>query len=386
MRDELTDPTGSPSRRRAQTAMIAAVCAALTIAACGGGDGGSTATSGGASATASADASGCEGEGTKVAIALHFRGPFTEELARGARQAAADCGADLQVVGPDKADPPAATQAFRDVIAAGAQGVAYVASPPEIWRPVVEEAIADGIEVAALNVPTTELGDDNPIYVGADEKEIGLQLGKTIADKLGPDAEGQVVVGICIAGLGVLEDRVEGVKQAFAENAPGIEVLGPFDVKQEAGQNFSAWSALVTKYPDAKAFIGVCPFDTPSLDRIKDSTGGDWLFGSTDFDGDNLRSVQEGGSTVQVGQNPYIQGYVPIRLLIESIAMGKEIPHEPGGAWISSGVDVVTADNVEEAISRGKSDEESRLFYQDQVDEIFADPSAHTQSLEGFGG
>jgi ABC-type sugar transport system substrate-binding protein len=378
---------GGPWFRSHKVLLVLVAILALAVAGCGGDDddggGGGGGDSGGASAQAAAGE--CAGDGTKVALALHFRGPFPAELERGAEQAAADCGADLQVVGPDDADPPAAVQAARDAVAAGARGVAYVASPPETWRPAIEDFQSSGIEVAALNVPNTDLGDNNPLYVGADEKEIGLALGEAIGEELGPDATGDAIVGICIAGLGVLEDRVTGVKESLAEVAPGLKVRGPFDVKQEAGQNFAAWGALVGRYPDAKAFIGVCPFDTPSLDRIKEDRGGDWLFGSTDFDGENLRSVQEGGSTVQVGQNPYIQGYVPVRMLIEKIAMDKDMPQLPGGVWIPSGVDVVTKDNVDEAIARAESDEETAAFYEDQITEIFEDPSAVAESLADFG-
>jgi ABC-type sugar transport system substrate-binding protein len=385
MPDRRTPAPGRPWLRPRAVQLLLVAVLALAFAACGDDDGDGSGSGDAGGGNAQAAAGECAGDGTKVALALHFRGPFPAELERGAKQAAADCGADLQVVGPDDADPPAAVQAARDAVAAGARGVAYVASPPETWRPAIEDFQSSGIEVAALNVPNTDMGDDNPLYVGADEKAIGLALGEAIGEELGPDAQGDAIVGICIAGLGVLEDRVAGVKESLAEVAPGLNVRGPFDVKQEAGQNFAAWGALVGRYPKAKAFIGVCPFDTPSLHRIKKSTGGDWLFGSTDFDGENLRSVQEGGSTVQVGQNPYIQGYVPVRMLIEKIAMGKDMPQQPGGVWISSGVDVVTKENVDEAIARGESDEETAAFYEDQISEIFDDPSAVAQSLADFG-
>ena len=41
----------------------------------------------------------------------------------------------------------------------------------------------------------------------------------------------------------------------------GIEVLGPFDVKVAANENYAAWEALLAANPDAKAKIGLCAPD-----------------------------------------------------------------------------------------------------------------------------
>ena len=45
----------------------------------------------------------------------------------------------------------------------------------------------------------------------------------------GAEATGQVIIGNCFPGFPVLENRAVGVQESLAE-APGLEVLGPFDV------------------------------------------------------------------------------------------------------------------------------------------------------------
>ena len=52
--------------------------------------------------------------------------------------------------------------------------------------------------------------------------------------------------------------------------APGLDhVLGPFDVKVAATENYAAWEALLTANPDAVALIGLCAPDVASLGKLQ---------------------------------------------------------------------------------------------------------------------
>ena len=51
--------------------------------------------------------------------------------------------------------------------------------------------------------------------------------------------------------------------------AAGLEVLGPFDVKVAANENYAAWEALLAANPDAKALVGLCAPDIASLGKLQ---------------------------------------------------------------------------------------------------------------------
>ena len=88
--------------------------------------------------------------------------------------------------------------------------------------------------------------------------------GKVLEQLGGASATGKVIVGNCFPGFPVLENRAKGVQESLAA-AAGIEVLGPFDVKVAANENYAAWEALLAANPDAKALVGLCAPDIASL-------------------------------------------------------------------------------------------------------------------------
>ena len=51
--------------------------------------------------------------------------------------------------------------------------------------------------------------------------------------------------------------------------AAGLEILGPFDVKVSADENYAAWEALLAANPDAEALIGLCAPDIASLGKLQ---------------------------------------------------------------------------------------------------------------------
>ena len=78
----------------------------------------------------------------------------------------------------------------------------------------------------------------NAPYVGERSVESGRILGRMVVEKLGgADAKGTVVIGICFPGFPVLENRAKGVQESL-KAAPGLNVLGPFDVKVSEVENY----------------------------------------------------------------------------------------------------------------------------------------------------
>ena len=77
----------------------------------------------------------------------------------------------------------------------------------------------------------------------------GRILGKMIVDKLGgASAKGKVIIGNCFPGFPVLENRAKGVEESL-KAAPGLTVLGPFDVKVSAVDNYNHWEQLYAANP-----------------------------------------------------------------------------------------------------------------------------------------
>jgi ABC-type sugar transport system substrate-binding protein len=355
---------------------LALVLVAALVTACGGSDkpAASEPASGGTQTTAG-HGSGCDANGAKLALVVHIRIPFTQQIADGGTSAAHDCNAGYTVAGPPSAaDPPAAIQAFQTVVQTGAKGVAVIPFPTtDLWRRPIEDALQQGVKIDLSQVS----GDLGVPVVTGNDKEMGRKMAQTAIDAIGAGATGTVVVATCAAGVPVLDDRVAGIKETFAQKAPGLKVVGPLDSGQPAPQNYSNWSAIVQKNPDAKAFLGPCAFDAYNLAKIKRQTKKDFAIVGVDLEPESLRGIEDGTILAILNGNPYLQGYIPIRLLAESIAKGTKL----SAGWIDPGLEVVKKGAAAEWLTRLKSPAAVAAYYKPQVDKLFANVDSAIQPL-----
>ena len=281
-------------------------------------------------------------EPIQIAFVTHVRGnPFIQQIIEGAQAAADDLGVELVTGGPEAFDADAQLRLIQDFVAAGADGVA-TSIAGESMANGLNELIDSGIPVVQFNLLSTSV---NAPYVGERSTESGRILGNAVLEQLGGEsATGTVIIGVCVQGFPVLENRGRGVAEALSA-APGLEVLGPFDVGVDPVDNYSRWEQQLAANPDAVALIGLCAPDVESLGRLKEASGADFVAGGYDLTEGNLNAVQEGNAFVTLGQSAFVQGYLPVALLVHSIRTGE--PLAP--AFYDSGTQVVTADSVDMA-------------------------------------
>ena len=104
-----------------------------------------------------------------------------------------------------------------------------------------------------------------------------------VVDKLGgASAKGKVIIGNCFPGFPVLENRARGVEESL-KAAPGLTVLGPFDVKVSAVDNYNHWEQLYAANPDAVALVGLCAPDVASLGKLNAANGDKFVAGGYDL-------------------------------------------------------------------------------------------------------
>lgn len=324
-----------------------------------------------------------EGEQLSVAALVHWQGPYTQQLIMGAQAAAEEYGASFQSAGPAGIDPPEHISIFRDILATNPDAITNVAYPEELWVSLIDETVNNGIPVATYDVASpTSL---QSVHAGPRQKDLGVALANEIADEIGPNASGTIIIGNGIPGLDVLEVRVTGFKEVMADRVPGVTVDGPYNVTFEQAENFSIWQQLVQNNQDAIAFVGVTEMDLTNLVRIRerdDNPG--YLIASVGINPDALEGVKTGEAFAAVGQKPFLQGYVAMRALLESLQSGQEPPR----GWIDVGVELATMENVDEIQAREESlsqgYEQTLQYYQPEVERIFDDLDAAVQSFGDY--
>ena len=275
-----------------------------------------------------------------IGFVSHGQGnPFVEQIVDGARAAASDLGVTLKVQESPGTSPENQLKLAQGLVNAGAAGVAS-SIPGDAMAKGVNDIVSGGTPFVQFNMLGATV---NGPYVGETSVQSGRVLGKMIVDKLGgASAKGKVIVGSCYPGAKVLENRAKGVAEAL-KVAPGLTVLGPYDVKLSATENYNHWEQLYAANPDVVAMIGLCAPDAASLGKLNAANGDKFLAGGYDLTAENLAAVKGGHAYVSIGQSPFVQGYLPVVLLVDAIK-GKQ-PLQAG--FYNAGTQIVTFDKVD---------------------------------------
>jgi ABC-type sugar transport system substrate-binding protein len=281
-------------------------------------------------------------EDVTVGFVTHAQGnPFIQQIIDGAQAAADDFGVKLTVAQKSGGDPEAQLRAVQDFANTGVQGVA-TSVPGESMAKGLNDLIANGEPIVQYNLLASSV---KASYVGEKSVESGRILGRMIVAKMGgAGAKGTVLIGNCFPGFPVLENRAKGVKESL-KTAPGLKVLGPFDVKVSAVENYNRWEQLYAANPDAAALIGLCAPDVASLGKLNAANGDKFIAGGYDMTEENLAAIKGGHAYVTLGQSAFVQGYLPVALLVDAIKNKKATPV----GFFNSGTQVVTADSVDMA-------------------------------------
>jgi ABC-type sugar transport system substrate-binding protein len=316
-------------------------------------------------ATPAADHSDIE-----IAYVLHGLNAFTERIKTGAEDAGRDYGVTVEVFGDASFDTPTHQAFFDAAVQRGFDGIAVVTLPGDQWITPIQQAVDAGIPLVGANV--TGLETALTAWVGQDEYNSGVILGGQMLEQLeaAGKTEGKVAVGICSASAQVLQDRDAGLRKAF--EGSNFEVLEAQEVLIPVPDNYGRWENVMAANPDAVAAVGLCSIDIPNLAQLKERTGGEWLIGGYDLDPPTLQAIQDGWAQVTVGQQEYLQGYLPVRMLAEHLINGTPLVEK----WEETPTEVVTIDNVDDYVTRQTDNQAQYDYYQEYMDEHFADLEA----------
>ena len=169
-------------------------------------------------------------------------------------------------------------------------------------------------------------------------------------------------------------------------------------MKVAANENYAAWEALLAANPDAKALVGLCAPDIASLGKLQAAnTDKPFVSGGYDLTAENLAEIKAGNAYVSLGQTPFMQGYLPVKILADTIREQATVDLSKGG-FLDAGTEIVTADSVDGAVRPAAADvrrargawppirPKARAYYQPLVDGQIADWAtkrrAHRQRVE----
>ena len=269
-----------------------------------------------------------------IGFVTHFVGnPFIRQVEQAAKDAGKDLGVNVKVVGTPGFDPAAQLKMVQDLIASGADGVATSITGDSMANGL-NQLVSQGKPIVEFNIYSSRV---HAPYVG--ERSVGdwAILGRAVRAKMGgASASGTVLIGTCAPGFPALVDRINGVKRGLGK---GLTIKGAFDVTGDPTKNFTAWQQLIAANPNAKALIGVCAQDLETLGKLNAQHGDKYITGGGDPTLGNLAALAGGHGLMSIGQTGYVQGYLPIKMIVDALRSGKALPKS---GFISSGAEVIT--------------------------------------------
>lgn len=351
---------------------LAATTMAVALAGCGSSGSGGSGGSGG---------SAPKDKVTIVMVQGVTGAPFAQTTAQGGKDAATHVGGvTFSVAGPANIDPAAETKSFQQVVSTRPDGIALQELPPDLFTRLVKDAESSGITVLPYTIAPAA-GSSSTTFVG----DNGLDLGRMAADRIagelvrtkGQNVSGKILTGICVPGLSVLQQRIDGFKAEMKKKLPNVEVVAPFDSKSDPSADFAVWQQAVSANPDALAMLSPCEADNQNLVKIKRKSGADWLLTPFDIDGDTLGGVKDGTALAIFPQSSYVHGYVATRLLATTLKAGKKLPK----GWVEMPVVPVDKKNVDTIIKRQSSPANQAKFWKPYIDKIFAVSPVKTRPI-----
>ncbi len=270
--------------------------------------------------------------------------PFWAVVMKGAKDAGEEFDVDVTYLGPEKFSIQKLVDMVETAVADEPDGLAITITDAKALDEPVKAAIDKGIPVVAINVPDYR-GFEEKIpylaYVGADDYMVGVEAARRMLKEFAPETPKRGVVSIHEVGHAGLEARARGMIEVFTEAGIPIEKLA---TSPNASETYQAIDAYLTKNQDTDAIFCLGPLDAhPTLKLLEEKDlVGKVKLGAVDLSNIMIKAIKEDTLVFTVEQQQYLQGYLPINLLVLYNKYGL-IPHDD----ILTGPAIVDKNNVE---------------------------------------
>ena len=246
--------------------------------------------------------------------------------------------------GPIEHEPATQAQIIQDFITQKVDGMAISVADVAAMTKSIDAAAAAGIPVITFDADAP--GSKRTAYIGTNNKDFGLALGKQLA-QLRPEGGKYAIVS---GGPGAknLAERVDGVRESL-KGTKWVEVQGsPTFCNDDSALAIQQMTDLRTATPDLGAIvpIGGWPMFAPEGYKAfvnknkKDIDAGKFTLVVADTLKMQLELLRDGYSNALTGQRPFEMGEKSMDTLL-ALKKGQKVPEV-----IYTGLDLVTKDNV----------------------------------------
>jgi simple sugar transport system substrate-binding protein len=274
-------------------------------------------------------------------------GVFAVNVYNGAKQAAADLGANVRYVWSNW-DPQTMVNQFKAAIATNPAGIAVMGHPGDApLKPWVDKAEAKGIIVTSQNtqLPTLEqaYAAKGFGYVGQNLYNSGVLLGQSAVAQLHLKKGDRAMV------WGLLSQPTRGLRTKGAIDAlkkAGLKV-DYLEINSQTNADPTAgvptFTAYVTSHPDVKLVVtdhGGLTATAETYLKAAHKTPGKIAIAGFDMSPATVKAIQGGWVQLVLDQQEWLQGYLPIL----QVCLTKV--YKFAGLYIDTGSGIITKNNI----------------------------------------
>ena len=231
---------------------------------------------------------------------------------------------------------------IEDVIARGVDAIAVSCIDPVACIDPINKAVAQGIPVMTWDSDSPQ--SQRFTYLGVDNYQAGQAAAGLLVGAMGQ--QGKVAILTGVPGAYNLEERVRGFEDSLI-SYPNIQIVTTVVSNDDINQGIQVVEDTMQAYPDLDGwfFVGMWPLfaDRGSMPLWEEAASSGRLK-TVAFDTlpVELELLQDGYLSGLVGQKYWGWGYDTIQIIYDRLVHHKTFP-----AFINSGIDIVTANNVD---------------------------------------
>ncbi len=272
--------------------------------------------------------------------------PYFAPTKAGVEDAGAQLGIDVLWTGVPNGNTVNQIAQFRQLVNTGYEAIVVISFEPDAWVAPIKKAMAGGVLILTANNDSPKSGRE--LYFGQDLVAAAVVQGKLLAKFAG--GKGKVAMTNCAPGSLALDQRLQGAKQGAKEG--GLDYVGVYNTDPaDMASEISTIEDILRAHPDLAAMMPLCGPDTAAAGLVRKKQSGKFPVVGTDLLYQTLELIKEGYVDATVGQQPYLQGYLPIMYAYQRVVLGAPRLELPGGNYYLAN-EIVTKDNVDKYLTR----------------------------------
>lgn len=208
------------------------------------------------------------------------------------------------------------TEAFKELVESGVDGIILTAGDPKELKPLIDDAEARGIRIVCVSTDAPESQRSSVICV---EPVLNGRLAGELMGKFVPPGS-EVAV---IAGMLSTEDhrkKAQGFSDEFPRHCPGGKIVAVLEAHEDEDESFRKTFDLLSRVPTLAGLY----VNTVNCLPVCRALGARGLAGkvkliTTDLFSEMAPYFQKGTITASIYQQPHRQGQMAVRLLVDHL-------------------------------------------------------------------